>query len=127
MTRHSIRVWPLLALLIVVVGVSTSQAQCWTGYYYPTYYYYPSCCSGMVSTQPAATTATSTAGQPIVATAGPTVYTAAKPVTTENAVPMAAPVPQSGYYAPASGYSSGGFSVTPRSSWDFGKFPPYSH
>jgi hypothetical protein len=49
-----------------------------------------------------------------------------KPVIGQSPAAVAAPVPQT-TYVPAAGVSSGGWSSTPRSSWDFGKFPPYSH
>ncbi len=101
----------LLGLSIVLTLVATSQAglfrQWRTGY---TYYYYPTYAPPAVTPAPA--TAIAPAAQAAVVRAAPTVYTVAKPVVSAPA---------------ASTYSSGGWSVAPRSSWDFGGFPPYSH
>jgi hypothetical protein len=89
-------------------------------------YDYPACPPVTVSTTyepriPAA-------GQPSVPAAGPIVYTAAKPVVGENANGAAASIPQNGSYIPArSTFPGSGWNSTPRSSWDFGKFPPYSN
>jgi hypothetical protein len=50
----------------------------------------------------------------------------AKPVIGETTT--VAPAVQPRTYAPApAAYSSGGWSTLPRSSWDYGKFPPYSN
>ena len=68
------------------------------------------------------------AAQPAVSTNGPTVYTAAKPVIGETVGGAAASAPQSGTYCAGNKrFTGGGWSTLPRSSWDFGKFPPYSN
>ena len=119
----------LVALSIVLVAVSASEAGLfgrWRSNY--TYYYYPAYQPAVVSVPPAASQPAATA-QPATqraqATKVPTVYTAAKPVIAETPAPAAVAVPQASY-APASGSYSGGWSVTPRTSWDYGTFPPYN-
>ena len=127
MTRYPTCLRTLLALLIVLTGVSASEAGLfgrWRARY--DYYYYPACPPVAGSAQPGPSVPA--AGQPTVSTTGPTVYTVAKPVIGENAGGAAVSVPQSGSYVPTQGVSPGGtWSTTPRSSWDFGKFPPYSN
>jgi hypothetical protein len=115
-----------LSLLIVLTAVSASQAGLFgRGRARYDNYYYPTCSQGTVSTQQASVPA---AGQPTASTAGPIVYTAAKPIIGENAAGAAVSVPQGNAYAPAPvAYPSAGWSTSPRSSWDFGSgsFPPY--
>ncbi len=119
MTRSQTCLRTLLTLLIVLTGVSASQAGLF-GRWRARYDYAP-CPAATVSTPAAASV--STTGQPAT---GPIVYTAAKPVIGENAG-AAAPAPTR-TYVPATGVSSGGtWSTLPRSSWDFGKYPPYSN
>ncbi len=123
MTRYSMCLRTLLTLVIVLAGVSASQAGLfgrWRARYDS-----PACPPVAVSTTSQANTPA--ASQPTVSTAGPTVYSVAKPVIGENADGAAAPAPAIRSYAPATGVSSGGWSTMPRSSWDFGKFPPYSN
>ncbi|MGA2255875.1 MAG: hypothetical protein ABSG53_14610 [Thermoguttaceae bacterium] len=124
MNRYPTCLRALLTLLIVLTGVSASQAGLFGRW--RTGYYYPACAPATVAT-PAAPSVPAT-GQPKVSTTGPTVYTAAKPVIGENAGGAATPVPQNRSYAPAPAvYSGSSWSTLPRSSWDFGKFPPYSN
>ncbi len=114
----------LVGALMVLIGVSAGEAFGWGRSYYPcyqasgyayyyqtpTYYYYP-------APAPAAGSAVvPSAGQP---------YMAMKPVIAAPPSPTIAPAPVPQYYAPAvNGGSYGGGNV-PRSSWNFGKFPPY--
>ena len=122
MTRYATCLRTLLTLSLVLTGISASQAGRW--YARNGYYYYPACSAVTVSTPPAANIPA--AGQPMAATPAPTVYTVMKPVTGENAGNPAVIVPQSGSYVPAApAYPSSGWSTTPRSSWDYGSFPPY--
>jgi len=113
-----------LTLLIVLAGASASQAGLF-GRWRTCYDYYPASPAATVST-PAQTNIPPT-GQPAVSTAGPTTYTVAKPVIGENAAAAPVSVPRTGSYAPAPrAYSNGGWSINPRSSWDYGKFPPFN-
>jgi hypothetical protein len=125
MTSCSMCLRTLLTLVLVLTGISVSQAGLFGRW--RAQYDYPAC--------PAATYATpagpsvSAVGQPAMAPTGPIPYTAAKPVIGENAGNVVAPAPQTQYYAPAvtPSYSGSGSSTIPRSTWDFGRFPPYSH
>ena len=136
MTRYPTCVRALVTLSILLTGVSASEAAVFgrwrdcNDYYYS--YYYPACSQVTVSTplpaagQPAVSTPLPVAGQPAVSTAGPAPHTAMMPVIGENAGSTVAPIPQSGFYVPAQrAYPSSGWSTTPRSSWDYGSFPPY--
>ncbi len=116
----------LIATLMVLIGVSGGEAFGWGRSYYPCYqtsgyaYYYP----------------TTTYYYPTPATAGVTVaapstgqpYVAMKPVIPTPPSPAIAPAPVPQYYAPAvngGGYGGYGGGNAPRTSWDFGRFPPY--
>jgi len=107
--------------LIVLTGISASEAGLfgrWRARYDS-----PACPPAAVSTASAPA-----AVQPTVSTPGPTVYLAAKPVIGENAAGAAVSAPRTGTYMPTTAVSPGaGWSPMPRSSWDFGKFPPYSN
>jgi len=139
MARYSICLMFLLTPSLVLTGVPASEAGWYgcNGYYYTTYDYCPTCptvtYSAPVATPaaPAPTAPAPTAGQSAAAPAGPMVYSAMKPMIGQSAgatisVPQSMPVQT---YAPAPAcYRSGGYSypsTTPRSSWDFGRFPPY--
>jgi hypothetical protein len=122
MTRFSTCFRTLLTLLIVLTGVSASQAGLFARW--RTRYYYPTYSPAAVSTQQG--TSAPTVAQPTASTTGPTVYTVAKPVIGDNAG-AAPPAPSSATYVPATGVSTGSWSTLPRNSWDFGKFPPYSN
>jgi hypothetical protein len=126
MTSRSMCLRTLLTLVVVLTGVSISQAGPF-GRWRARYDYYPVCPTATYATP--AGPSVSAAGQPAMAPTGPIPYTAAKPVIGENAGNVVAPAPQVQYYAPAvtPGYSGSGWSTIPRSTWDFGKFPPYSH
>ncbi len=122
MTRYSTCLRTLLTLLLVLTGVSASEAGLF-GRWRARYDYYTPCPAAATLT-PAAASVSAT-GQPA---AGPIVYTAAKPVIGENAAAATVPVPRNQTYVPvASGNSGTGWSTLPRSTWDFGKYPPYSN
>jgi hypothetical protein len=115
-----------MVALTVLIGVSAGEAFGWGRSYYPCYqgsgytyyyqapaYYYPA-----AAPTGAATTAPS-AGQP---------YVTMKPVIQTPPSPAVVPAPVPQYYAPAfNGGSYGGYGggSAPRTSWNFGRFPPY--
>ena len=122
MTRYLTCLRTLLPLLIVLTAVSASEAGLFGRWRTRNDYYAPACPA--VATSPASSTPA--AGQPMASTAGPKAYTAMKPVIGDNTDNTAGAAPQGGQYVPAQRvYSSPGWSATPRSSWDFGNFPPY--
>ena len=115
MTKYSTCFRTLLTLSIVLAAVSASQAGLFGRW--RTRYDAPACPPVAVSTP-----------QSNIPAAGPTVYSVAKPVIDENAEGATVSVPANGSYVPATGVStSTGWSTMPRSSVDFGKFPPYSN
>ena len=115
----------VMAALMALICVSAGEAFGWGQSYYPCYqspgytYYYPA--TTYYYPPASVSTVVPSAGQP---------YVAMKPVTETPVM-----VPQ--YYAPAvsggnyggaygGGYGGGyGSSNVPRTSWNFGKFPPY--
>ncbi len=105
----------LAAVLIVLLGATVGEA----GLFRRAYVWYPAC------VQPApAPVAAAPAPAPAPAAGTHTVY---KPIVPESAVPAAQPAPAISspapqYYGPV---QSGGWSISPRSSWDFGRYPPY--
>jgi hypothetical protein len=117
-----------MAALTVLLGVSAGEAFGWGRSYYPcyqtsgyAYYYYPA--TTYYYPTPAAAGVTAVApstGQP---------YVVMKPVIPAPPSPAAVPAPVPQYYAPAvnggSYYGGSGGGNAPRSSWNFGKFPPY--
>jgi hypothetical protein len=124
MIRYSTCLRTLLTVLIVLAGLSSSEAGLFGRWRR----------RSEVSARPTATVATPSAaaispvGQPATSAAGPTVYTVAKPVVGETAASAAAPAAPAGSFVPASAVSPGAtWSTLPRSSWDFGKYPPYSN
>jgi len=124
MTRYLLCLRTLLALCVVLAGVSASQAGLF-GRWRACYDYTPASSPAAVST-PAQATIPPT-GQPAASPTRPLPYTAAKPIVGDNAAATAVSAPRTGTYAPAPrAYSSGGWSINPRSSWDYGKFPPYN-
>jgi hypothetical protein len=102
----------LVAMLMVLIGVSVSEA----GIFRRAYVWQPVC------VQPAPYPV-ATAPAPAAAEATHTVY---KPIVPDSAVPAAEPTistrPAPQYYGPA---QSGGWNTAPRSSWDFGRYPPF--
>ena len=124
MTRYATCLQIVLSLVIVLMGVSASQAGLF-GRWRPRYdsAVYP---PAVVPTPPAPSVPA--AGQPTASKAGPLVYTAAMPVVGENGGTRLPASLRNGAYVPAPpAYSGSGWSTLPRSSWDFGKFPPYSN
>jgi hypothetical protein len=114
----------LAALAIVTtVSAATSEAGWFRRgtaytYCYQPYYYYQTAPAVVTDTQ--VPTATQQAA-PQPTTSGGVTYQTMKPVVTAG--PAAAPTIS--YPSNSPGYSTGGYSVSPRSSWDYGRFPPY--
>ncbi len=124
MIRYSTCLRTLVTLLIVLAGFSTSEAGLFGRWRWRSEV--PARTTVTVATPPAA--GISPTGQPATSMAGPMVYTVAKPVVGEAAASAAASAAPAGSYVPASAGSSGAtWSTLPRSSWDFGKYPPYSN
>ncbi len=127
MAPRLIRPWLLVVALMVLIGASAREAFGWGRSYYPCYhasgytYYYQTPTYYYPAPAPAVSAAAPSAGQP---------YVAMKPVIETPPSPAIGPAPVPQYYAPAvnggsygGGYGSSG--NVPRSSWDFGRFPPY--
>ena len=107
-----------VAAAILSAASSASEAGWFRGS--ARYYSYPADSTCYAATSPAPSAApTQTAAS---TTAGPVVHQAHKPVI--GAEPMPATLPAATSDAPRA-MSGSGWSVTPRSSWDFGRFPPY--
>jgi len=123
MTRFSTLLRTLLTLLLVLTGVSASQAGLFGRW--RARYDYPASPPATASTPQVSSVPA--AAQPTTPTAGPTVYMVAKPVIGANAVSPTASVPAASYAPAPRVYSGTGWSVLPRSTSDFGKFPPYSN
>ncbi len=124
MARYPTFLRSLLTLLIVLTGVSVSQAGLF-GRWRARYNNPPPPPAATATTQQPSAPAPV---QPAVAKAGPTVYMAAMPVIDEKANGSAASFPATAAPAPAPCVNPGTApSTLPRSSWDFGKFPPYSN
>jgi len=123
MVRYSTSLRTLLTLSIVFAGVSASEAGLFGRW---------RACSDEPARPPAMVStprepAIPAADQTKVSTTGPIVYTVAKPVVGENP-DGALSVPRNRSNLPVRSTSPGtAWSTTPRSSWDFGKFPPYSN
>ncbi|MGA2031433.1 MAG: hypothetical protein ABSG68_04190 [Thermoguttaceae bacterium] len=105
------------AALVLLVGSSASEAGWFRGGH--AYYYYPASSTCHAATNPAPTAAAQTVAP---APSGPVVYQTYKPVTGVEAVP--ATPPAATYDAPGT-MSGGGWSVAPRTSWEFGRYPPF--
>ena len=117
MRVYQVCAWMISAALVLLAGSSASEAgwlregcRC---YYYPAYVTSPAATIPV----PAATPQTAAP-----APASPMVYQTYKPVNGVQLMP-AVPSPAANY-APSTTPGSG-WSVTPRNSWDFGRFPPY--
>ncbi len=123
MTSYATFLRSLLTLLLVLSGVSASQAGLFGRW--RARRDYQTSPPAAVSTPPV--TSLPAAAQPTTSTAGPTVYMVAKPVIGANAVSPTASVPAASYAPAPRVYSGTGWSVLPRSTSDFGKFPPYSN
>ncbi len=101
------------ATLIVLAGCSISQAGLFRRGYV-NYYYYPACPTVVVAAP----------AQTVTAMPSPGAQTVYMPVEQPSAAPAATYVPAE---VPQYQYQGGGGGIgnMPRSSWDFGKFPPY--
>ena len=112
--RHSLAIcWVAAATLIVLLGSSTSQA----GPFRRASWSNPACFP----------TAAPVQSQTTPPSAGPIIHTSQMPVTPPGYGQTVPPAPSLPVYSPGyqvpTGISSG--SNMPRSSWDFGKWPPY--
>ena len=125
MIRYSTCLRTLFTLLIVLAGFSTSEAGLfgrWRGRDVA-----PAPAAAATVATPA-TAAIPPTGKTAVPTAGPRTYTVAKPVISATPAGAAATAAPAAYYVPAQAVSpSTGWSTLPRSSWDFGKYPPYNN
>ena len=120
MRVHHVHIRLIGAALILLTFSSVSEARWFRGGY--SYYYVPAYSAGRVPTNQALSVP---AGGAPAASSGATAYHV-------NKVPVASEQPLSAHpstinnaptYVP--GATSGGSSVLPRSSWDYGRFPPY--
>jgi len=102
------------AALVLLAGSSASEAGSFRGRY--TCYYYPTDSTLYAATNPAP------AQTVVPASSGPVVRQTYKPVTGVEQMPAAPPAATN--YAPRA-MSGNERSVIPRSSWDFGRLPPY--
>lgn len=116
MKRTGLSFGLLGAMVVLSVAASSSEAG-WLRWRYmdPV----PVQVTGTTSA-PATTPAAETAATPQVL---PVSSATAAPMPMDAVAPPAAYYPANPAYCPTG--SSSGWSTTPRSSWDFGKFPPY--
>ena|SRR5271157_3496846 len=106
------------AALVLLAGSSASEAGWFRGRY--ACYYYPTNSTRYAATSPAPAAAPAQTVAP--ASSGPVVHQTYKPVTGVEQMPAAPPAATN--FAPGT-MSGNGRSVIPRSSWDFGRLPPY--
>jgi hypothetical protein len=121
MKAYQVYVWMVGAAVVLLAGSSASEAGWFRGG--GRCYHYPAQSTYSAATNPAAT-ATTQAASPTPAE--PVVHQANKPVNGPEPMPTAPPAAAN--YPPAhapSTTSGAGGSVTPRSSWDYGRLPPY--
>jgi hypothetical protein len=116
------------AALILLAFCSVSEARWFRGGY--VYYYVPanSACDAptnqSASTPTSAPAASPQASAQAVSSKANTYQVNKVPVTAEQPRPASSPAVNSApAYAPRA--TSGGWNVLPRSSWDYGGFPPY--
>jgi hypothetical protein len=112
--RHSLApCWVAAATLIMLLASSTSQAGPFRGAYFS----YPVCYSAAAPLQ----------SQAVPPPAGPIVHTSQMPVLPPGYGQTVPPAPKTPVYSPGHQVPAGisGGSNMPRSSWDFGKWPPY--
>jgi hypothetical protein len=109
--------WGLLGAVVVLSVAASSSEAGWLRWRYM---------------EPVPVQVTSTTSAPATTAAAETVAAPhVLPVSSAMAAPMPsdALAPPAAYYPATPAYcptgSSSGWSTTPRSSWDFGKFPPY--
>ena len=120
MRVHHVHIRLIGAAMILLAFSSVSEARWFRGGY--GYYYVPAYSAGCVPTNQALSMP---AGGAPAASLGTTAYQVNKvPVPAEQPLPAhPSTVNNAPAYAP--GATSGGWSVLPRSSWDYGRFPPY--
>jgi hypothetical protein len=121
MKAYQVSAWMVGAAVALLAGSSASEAGWFRGR--GRCYSYPAESTGYAATSalPSAAPAPAAAA----ATSGPVVYQANRPVVAVETSP--AELPAAANYSPryAPRATSGGSSVMPRSSWDFGSFPPF--
>ncbi len=110
MKTYQVSMWMVGAVVVLLAGSSASEAGWLRGG--GRCYYYPAESTYSVATSPATAPAQTASPRP----AGPAVHQVYKPVD--------GPDPMPATYAPTT-TAGGGSSVMPRSSWDFGSFPPF--
>ncbi len=120
MRVHHVHIRLIGAAMILLAFSSVSEARWFRGGY--GYYYVPAYSAGCAPTNQALSMPA--AGAP-AASLGTTAYQVNKvPVPAEQPLPAhPSTVNNAPAYAP--GATSGGWSVLPRSSWDYGRVPPY--
>ena len=122
MKAYQMHAWMIGAAIVLLTGSSASDG----GWFREggRCYYYPAESTYSVVTSPAPSTAPTQTASPTPA--GPVVHQANKPVNGPEPMPAAPPAAANcpTTYAPST-TSGGGWSVKPRSSWDYGRFPPY--
>jgi predicted lipid-binding transport protein (Tim44 family) len=108
------------AALILLAFTSVSEARWFRGGY--RYYYVPAYSAGCAPTNQASSVP---AGGAPAASSGATAYQVNKiPIAAEQPLPAhPSTINNAPKYVP--GAASGGSSVLPRSSWDYGRFPPF--
>lgn len=122
MKAYQMHAWMVGAAVVLLTGSSASEAGWFRGG--GRFCHYPAESTYSVATSPAPSTVPTQTASPTPA--GPVVHQAYKPVIGPERMPMAPPTAANcpPTYAPRT-MSGGGWSVTPRSPWDYGHFPPY--
>ena len=120
MRVHHVHIRLIGAAMILLAFSSVSEARWFRGGY--GYYYVPAYSAGCAPTNQALSVP---AGGAPAASSGATAYQVNKiPVPAEQPLPAhPSTINNAPTYVP--GATSGGSSVLPRSSWDYGRFPPY--
>ncbi|MGO9111606.1 MAG: hypothetical protein ACLP9L_20470 [Thermoguttaceae bacterium] len=118
MRAYQVYVRVVVAVLVLLAGSSASEAGWFRGGH--TCYYYAADSTRYATTSPATAAAPTRAVVP--APSGPVVHQTNKPIIGAEQVQAASPTATN--YTP-SATIGGGWSVMPRSSWDFGRLPPY--
>ena len=120
MRVHHVHIRFIGAAMILLAFTSVSEARWFRGEY--RYYYVPAYSAGCMPTNQALSVP---AGGAPAAPSGATAYQVNKiPVPAEQSLPAGpSAVNTAPTYVP--GAAPGGSGVLPRSSWDYGRFPPY--
>ena len=120
MRVHHVHIRLIGAAMILLAFSAVSEARWFRGG--NGYYYVPAYSAGCAPTNQASS---APAGGAPAASAGATAYQVNKiPVPAEQPLPVhPSTINNAPTYVP--GTTSGGSSVLPRSSWDYGRFPPY--